>query len=53
MMSSKTIYIYIYIYNANIKDIEDKVPDITNLATDTTLNAKINRVKNEILSITN
>ena len=54
-MSSKTIYIYIYIYiyNANIKDIEDKVPDITNLATDTTLNAKINRVKNEILSITN
>ena len=29
------------------------MPDITNLATNTTLNAKINDVKNEILSITN
>ena len=26
------------------KDIEDKIPDITNLATNTTLNAKINKV---------
>ena len=51
MISSKNIYIDIY--NAKIKDIGDKVPDITNLATATTLNAKINRVKNEIPSITN
>ena len=29
-------------YNAKIKDIEDKIPDITNLATNATLNAKIN-----------
>ena len=29
------------------------MPDITNLATNTTLNAKINVAKNEILSITN
>ena len=29
------------IYNAKIKTIEDKIPDITNLATNTTLNAKI------------
>ena len=29
-------------YNAKIKNIEDKMPDITNLATKTTLNAKIN-----------
>ena len=36
-----------------IKDIEDKIPHITNLATKTTLNAKINEVKNEILGITN
>ena len=35
-------------YNAQIKNIEDKIPDITNLATNTTLNAKINEVKNEI-----
>ena len=28
-------------------------PDISNLATNTTLNAKINEVKNEIPSITN
>ena len=28
--------------NAKIKHIEDKIPDITNLATNATLNAKIN-----------
>ena len=30
------------VYNAKIKNIEDKIPDITNLATKTTLNSKIN-----------
>ena len=40
-------------YDANIKDIEDKTPDITNLATNTTLNAEINDVKNKTPSITN
>ena len=40
-------------YNAEIKNIEDKIPDITNLVTKTTLNVKINYVKGEILSITN
>ena len=30
------------IYNAKIKNIEDKIPHITNLATKTTLNGKIN-----------
>ena len=40
-------------YNAKIKDIEDTIPDITNLATNTTLNTGINEFKNEILSITN
>ena len=40
-------------YNAKIKNIEDKTPDITNLATNTTLNAKINEFKGEIPSITN
>ena len=40
-------------YNAKIKNIEDKIPDITNLVTKTTLNAKINEVKGETLSITN
>ena len=39
--------------NAMIKDIKDKMPDITKLATNTTLNAKINEVKNQIPSITN
>ena len=42
-----------YVCNAKIKDIEDKIPDITNIATNTTLNAKINEVKNEIPSSTN
>ena len=32
-------------------NIEDKIPDITNLATNTTLNSKINQVKNKTLSI--
>ena len=41
------------VYNAKIKNIEDKIPDITKLATNTTLNAKINEVKCEIPSITN
>ena len=41
------------VYNAKIKDIKDEIPDITNLATNTTLNAKINDVKDEISSITN
>ena len=40
------------LYNAKIKNIEDKISDITNLATKTTLNAKINGVKGEISSIT-
>ena len=41
------------LYNAKIKNIEDKILDITNLATKTTLNAKINEVKAEISHITN
>ena len=35
------------VYNFNIKNIEDKIPDITNLAAKTTLAAKINEVKSE------
>ena len=41
------------VYNAKIKNIEDKIPDITNLATNASLNAKINEVKGEIPIITN
>ena len=40
-------------YNAKIKNIKDKIPDITNLATNTTLNTKIKEVKKEIPIITN
>ena len=40
-------------YNVNIKNIEDKIPDITNLGTKTILNAKMNEVKAKIPSITN
>ena len=42
-----------YLYDAKIKNIEDKIPNITNLATNTTLYAKINEVKKEIPNITN
>ena len=41
------------VYDAKIKNNEDKISDITNLATNTTLNAKINKIKNEIPSVTN
>ena len=40
-------------YNTKIKNIEDKIPDITNLATKTTLNAKLIEVKGDIPSTTN
>ena len=30
------------VYNAKVRDMEDKIPDITNLAANTTLNAKTN-----------
>ena len=33
------------IYNAKIKNIEDKIPDITNLASKATLDAKMNEIK--------
>ena len=36
-------------YNAKIKNTEEKIPDITNLATNTTLNVKINEVKTNYL----
>ena len=42
-----------YLYNSKIKNTEDKIPHVANLATNTTLNAKINEFKNEIFSITN
>ena len=37
------------VYNAKIKNIEDKIPDITNLAVNTTLNSKKSEVKNKYL----
>ena len=40
------------VHNDKIKNIENKIPDITNLAT-TTINAEMNELKNEIPSITN
>ena len=32
------------VYNTKIKSIEDKIPGITNIATNTTLNAEISKV---------
>ena len=39
-------------YNVKIKYIEDKIPDISSLATKSNLNTKINEAKDEIPSIT-
>ena len=47
----KNDVVKIDVYNAKIWDIEDKTHDITNLAPNTTLNAKTNKVKNAILTI--
>ena len=41
------------VYNAMIKNIEDKIPNTTNLATKINFNSKINEVKGEVPSITN
>ena len=38
-------------YNAKTKNIDDKIPDISNLATETIFNTKINEVKTEIPNI--
>ena len=47
MFSLKKIYIM------QIKNVEEKIPDITNLATNACLNAKIMEVIGEILNVTN
>ena len=39
------------VYFAKIKNVENKIPGITNLATNTTLDVKINEVKNKITKI--
>ena len=36
------------LYNAKIKNIRDKIPDVTNLATNASLYAKINEVKGKV-----
>ena len=36
-----------------MKNIEDKTPDITNVTTNASFNAKVNEVKGEIPNITN
>ena len=41
------------VYNAKIKNIEDKISDITNLGSNTNLNTEINEAKNEIPGVTN
>ena len=41
------------VHNAKIKNIEDKIPDMTNLSPNTTINGKKNEVKKEITSVTN
>ena len=40
-------------FDAKIKNIDDKIPDITNLATNASLNAQINEVKGQIPNNTN
>ena len=39
--------------NGQIENMEDRIPDITNLSSSTTVNAKTKKIKNQIPSITN
>ena len=39
------------VYNAKIKNIEDKIPDITNFTANTTRNAETNEIRNKILNV--
>ena len=39
------------VYNTKIKNIEDKIPDITNFTTNTTRNAEMNEIRNKILNV--
>ena len=41
------------VYDVKIKNIKDKMPDITNLANNASLNPEIREIKGEIPSITN
>ena len=41
------------VYNAKIKNAEDKIPDITNLATATALNAKSMTLKAKYIILLN
>ena len=50
---SDPVKIMLLKYNSKIKNIKDKIADITNIATNTTLNAKINEDKKDIPCITN
>ena len=50
---AKTDFVKKDVYNAKIKNIEDKIPDIANVTTKTNVNAKINEVKGKIARITN
>ena len=50
---AKTDFVKKDVYNAQIKNIEDKIPDIANVTTKTNVNAKINEVKGKIARITN
>ena len=58
-MQCKRMILLMYIidvkeeYNAQIENIEDKISNITNFASYTTLNAKINEVNIKVCSITN
>ena len=53
---SDVVKIYVVkkiVYDVKIKNIKDKMPDITNLATNASLNPEIREIKGEIPSITN
>ena len=52
-MQEKNGVVKIDLFDAKIKNIEDKLPDITKLAANSNLYAKKHEVKGEIPSITN
>ena len=52
-MQHKMVFLKNMCIMLRIKNIEDEIPDITNLAFNTTINPKVNEVKGEIPTISN
>ena len=52
-MTCQKLFFKKNVNNTKVKNVEDKIPDIINLATNTAFSTKMNEVKNKMPSIKN